>query len=34
MVETVVSKTTQCRDFTVIFSLLSKMYRDFADFLP
>jgi len=34
MVEMIVSKTTQCRDFTVIFPVFSKMYRDFADFLP
>ena len=28
-----VSKTTKCRDFTVIFPVfLSKMHRDFADF--
>ena len=30
----VVSKTTKCRDFTVIFAVFSKMHRDFADFLP
>ena len=29
----VVSKTTKCRDFTVIFPVFSKMHRDFADFL-
>jgi len=28
----VVSKTTKCRDFTVIFPVISKMHRDFADF--
>jgi len=28
----VVSKTTKCRDFTVIFPVFSKMHRDFADF--
>ena len=28
----VVSKTTKCRDFTVIFAVFSKMHRDFADF--
>jgi len=29
----VVSKTTKCREFTVIFSVFfSKMHRDFADF--
>jgi len=30
----VVSKTTKCRDFTVIFPVFSNMHRDFADFLP
>jgi len=30
----VVSKTTKCRDFTVIFPVFSKMRRDFSDFLP
>jgi len=29
----VLSKTTKCRDFTVIFPDFSKMHRDFADFL-
>jgi len=29
----VVSKTTKCLDFTVIFPVFSKMHRDFADFL-
>jgi len=28
----VVSKTTKCLDFTVIFPVFSKMHRDFADF--
>jgi len=33
MVETVVSKTTKCHDFTVIFPVFFfKMYRDFAFF--
>ena len=26
------SKTTKCRDFTVIFPVFPKMHRDFADF--
>jgi len=30
----VVSKTTKCRDFAVIFPVFSKMHRDFADLLP
>jgi len=30
----VVSETTICRYFTVIFPVFSKMHRDFADFLP
>ena len=34
MVETIVSKTTKCRDFAVIFPIFSKMHRDFSDFLP
>jgi len=28
----VVSKTTKCRDFTVIFSIFKNMHRDFAHF--
>ena len=31
----VLSKTTKCRDFTVIFSVFfSKMHGDFTDLLP
>jgi len=34
----VVSKTSKCRDFTVIYCdfpvFFQKMHRDFADFLP
>jgi len=30
----VLSKTTKCRDFTVIFPFFSEMHRDFANFLP
>jgi len=30
----VISKTTKCRDFTVIFPVFSKLHSDFADFLP
>jgi len=29
----VLSKTTKCRDFTLIFPFL-EMHRDFANFLP
>jgi len=29
----VVSKTTKCCDFTMIFPVFSKLHRDFADFL-
>jgi len=28
----VVSTTTKCRDFTVIFHVFSKIHSDFADF--